>query len=159
MITKRMDPKDLDSAATIHSEAFPRQRLSHDWLSCSLKAFPRTLCFIIEEKQQILGYIIWSQKSGFRPEVVLELEQIAVLPNHQGHGVGAQLIRESLALVKEQLSSVGSKLKHIVVSTRSDNHAQRLYRNALGAEIEATISDLYSADEVYMIARDIGNRI
>jgi hypothetical protein len=37
-----------------------------------------------------VGYIIWVQKSGFRPEAVLELEQLAVLPGARGQdGVNA----------------------------------------------------------------------
>jgi hypothetical protein len=54
-----------------------------------------------------------------------------------------------------QLSSLGSKVKHVIVSTRADNHAQSIYRKALGAEVEATISNLFSADEVYMVARNV----
>ena len=43
----------------------------------------------------------------------------------------------------------------IIVATRVDNHAQKIYKNTLGAETEATIRDLYSADEVFMILRNI----
>ena len=39
--------------------------------------------------------------------------------------------------------------------TRSDNGAQKLYRTALGAEVVATISSLYSGDEVLMVARKV----
>jgi ribosomal protein S18 acetylase RimI-like enzyme len=42
-----------------------------------------------------------------------------------------------------------------LVSTRTDNQAQKLYRKVLGAEVEATIKNLYSADEVYMVARHV----
>jgi hypothetical protein len=45
------------------------------------------------------------------------------------------------------------------VTTRTDNHAQRLYRKALGATPEAVIQDLYSADEVIMVARNTGGRL
>jgi hypothetical protein len=38
---------------------------------------------------------------------------------------------------------------------RSDNHAQRLYAATLNASVEATIRNLYSADEVVMIAQNI----
>ncbi len=155
MNIRAMNKQDLKAAALIHSECFSRQRSSFEWLSCSMEAFPRTLCFVVEDESQILGYVIWGQKSGFRPEVVIELEQIAVSLNHQGHGVGSQLIRKSLALVNKQLNSMGSELKHLIVSTRADNHAQQLYQNTLGAKLEATISNLYSADEVYMVARNI----
>jgi len=155
MQTKLIEQADLKSAALVHSEAFPRQQSSRAWLSCSLNAFPRSLCFVLKEQGQVLGYIIWAQKSGFRPEVVLELEQIAVLPAYQGRGFGRQLIQESLPLVKKQLNSEGSKLKHIVVTTRADNQAQKLYQNVLNAKVEAIISNLYSADEAYMVARDV----
>jgi hypothetical protein len=40
-----------------------------------------------------------------------------------------------------------------VVTTRADNDAQALYRTTLGAEVEAVIKNLYSADEVFMAAR------
>lgn len=100
------------------------------------------------------GYI-WNQKSGFRSEAVVELEQIAVLPSHHGKGIGSSLIEETLPLVKYQLTKQGSVLKHVTVTTRADNHAQKLYRDILGAEVEATIANLYSGDEVLMVARNI----
>lgn len=37
---------------------------------------------------------------------------------------------------------------------RADNYAQSRYRNILGAQVEATIANLYSADEVVMVARN-----
>ena len=108
-----------------------------------------------KKKGEILGYIIWIQKSGFRPQAVIELEQLAVSPNFQNQGVGRQLITESLTLVNNHLSINGSTLKHILVTTRADNVAQQLYKSTLGAEIEATITNLYSDDEVLMIARNV----
>ncbi len=147
--------EDLEQAAQVHKEAFVRQQLSYEWLECNLKAFPRVLCFVAESDGKIAGYIVWMQKSGFRPGVVLELEQIAVLPSMHGHGIGQELIEKSLPRVREQLEKRNARLKHIIVTTRADNQAQRLYRKTLGAEVEATISNLYSADEVLMIARNI----
>ncbi|QUM85560.1 N-acetyltransferase [Moritella sp. 28] len=86
---------------------------------------------------------------------VLELEQIAIHPSFQGNGFSQDLIERSLKLVKSHLTNQGSKLKHILVSTREDNDEQKLYRKVLGAEVEATISNLFSANEVYMVARHI----
>jgi ribosomal protein S18 acetylase RimI-like enzyme len=144
---------DLATVAQIHARTFPRQRLSREWIECNWRASPRTQYFVAEEGQQVLGFIQWTQKSGFRDEVVLELEQIGVEPRHQGRGLGERLIRESLPQVVEQLSTRGARLKHVLVTTRADNQAQKLYRRCLGAEVEATLTDLYSADEVVMIAR------
>jgi ribosomal protein S18 acetylase RimI-like enzyme len=160
MTIRVMEKSDLETVAKAHELAFLRQTLSKEWLTCALNAFPRNLCYLVEEsesvgEQGVLGYIIWGQKSGFRPEVVLELEQIAVLPTCQGQGIGQALITESLNLVREHLALRDAKVKHILVSTRADNHAQSLYKKVLGAKVEATIENLFSADEVYMVARDV----
>ena len=100
----------------------------------------------------MVGYIFWSQKSGIRPSAVLELDQIAVMPQfqHQGHGEG--LIRESLSLVVAELRDKGQSLKSVLISTRADNDAQRLYAKLLGARVVANIDGLYSATEVMMLA-------
>lgn len=146
---------DLESAALIHKLAFPRQKHSLKWLQCNLNAAPRFLSFVAVRNKQIVGYIIWVQKSGFRSEAVVELEQLAISADFQRQGIGRKLIKESFYLVKEHLENNGSTLKHILVTTREDNVAQQLYMDTLGAEIETTISNLYSSNEVLMIARNV----
>ena len=155
MLVRRMRIEDLQAVAVAHHAAFVRQLDSEEWVACNFAAYPRIQIFVIQDGTQILGFIQWTQKSGFRKEVVLELEQLAVLPEVQGGGLGTRLIQESLPMVKAQLAERGASLKHIVVTTRADNAAQRLYRKALGAEVEAEISNLYSADEVFMVARKV----
>ncbi|MEZ8119075.1 GNAT family N-acetyltransferase [Vibrio splendidus] len=154
-----MTEADLDGAALVHQATFVRQHNSKTWLQCNLNAAPRFLNFVAESEGEVVGYIIWVQKSGFRREAVLELEQLAVLPSAQGQGLGKTLILDSLSQVKQYLADQGSMLKHVLVTTRADNFAQKLYQSTLGAEIETTISNLYSADEVLMIARNVGERI
>ena len=154
-----MTKADLNEAALVHQATFVRQQHSRSWLQCNLNAAPRFLNFVAESESEIVGYIIWVQKSGFRPEAVLELEQLAVLPSAQGQGLGKTLILDSLRQVKQHLADQGSTLKHVLVTTRADNFAQKLYQSTLGAEVETTISNLYSADEVLMIARNVGERI
>jgi len=150
-----MNKADLTQAAQVHQVAFVRQKLSYKWLECNLNAYPRVMSFVAELEGAIVGYICWAQKSGFRPEAVVELEQMAVSPNFQRQGIARHLIADSLPQLKAQLALQGSVLRHIVVTTRADNDAQKLYRNALGAEVEATICNLYSADEVFMVARNV----
>jgi len=60
-----------------------------------------------------------------------------------------------LSDIKDHLKDNKSVLKSIFISTRSDNHAQELYKKALGAQVITTIKDLYSADEVLMLAKCI----
>ena len=121
-------------------------------------AYPRIRIYVAQADKKIVGYIQWIEKSGFRKEVVLELEQIAVLSNWRGQGIGSNLINSSLALVKEELTQRVAVLKHVVVTTRADNSAQNIYRETLNASVETTISDLFSADEVIMIARNISKQ-
>ena len=154
MKIRLMVQSDLVSAAEVHRLTFVRQKQSQQWLQCNLNAFPRFLCFVAEENNVIVGYIIWNQKSGFRAEAILELEQLAVSPDHRNKGIGRALITNSLPLLKVHLASNDAIIKHIIVSTRADNFAQELYRSTLGATIEATISNLYSSDEILMIARN-----
>jgi len=153
-IIRAMTEKDIPSVADVHRQAFSRQRDSERWITCNFRAAPRMQYYVAVHDSAIVGYIHWTQKSGFRPETVLELEQIAVLPGMQGRGIGRRLIDESLPLIRERLDERGASLKAVMVTTRADNYAQRLYRDALGAEVECTIKDLYSADEVIMIARN-----
>ena len=82
----------------------------------------------------------------------MELEQIAVDNRNQNTGVATKLIEKSLQSIKDYLSDIDSVLKTVIVSTRTDNKAQALYRKVLGAEPIAVIKDLYSADEVIMKA-------
>lgn len=151
---RRMENQDLLSVAKVHKETFPRQTLSEEWITCNFHAYPRIRYFVAESEGIILGYIQWIEKSGFRKEVILELEQIGVMPSRQKNGVGSLLISESLKVIKEELKQREACIKHILVSTRRDNNAQELYKKVLKAQPEVVIHDLFSADEVLMIARN-----
>ena len=155
MNVRQMTAHDIQPVAEVHKAAFARQTMSRDWIQCNFNAYPRMQLFVAEEGVSIAGYIHWTQKSGFRTTVVLELEQLAVHPDLQDRGIGRQLITESLPLVRAQLAKRGATLKHIIVTTRADNYAQKLYQKTLGVETETTITDLYSADEVFMVRRNI----
>jgi ribosomal protein S18 acetylase RimI-like enzyme len=144
---------DTAAIAQIHAESFPRQRHSEEWIAANARAYPRARLYVASVDGGLRGYILWTEKSGFRPEVVLELEQIAVALVHRNRGIGEALIRQSLPLVAGELAMRSASVKAVLVSTRADNAAQRLYQKTLGAEIEATLPALYSGDEVLMVAR------
>ncbi len=152
---RKMKSTDISSVAGIHANVFPRQVGSEEWIACNFAAYPRIQYFVAEKDGQVIGFIEWLQKSGFRKEVVVELEQLGVVPLEQGRGIGRMLIEKSLGMLSEQLSTRGAGIKHVIVTTRADNHAQSLYKSVLKAEVEATMSNLYSADEVLMIARNV----
>ena len=143
---------DLSAVTSVHSASFPRQLLSTDWISCNAAAYPRARYFVAEVEGEVIGYILWLEKSGFRKDVVLELEQIAVVQPHRRQGVAETLIRESLPTVAHSLEERGATISSILVTTRADNDAVRLYERVLGARVTATIPGLFSADEVVMVA-------
>ncbi len=111
--------------------------------------------YVADLNSDVIGYIQWIQKSGFRSECIIELEQIAVLEEHRCKSVGKKLITESLKLVKQHLSTKESTLKGIIVTTRSDNHAKKIYESTLGAKEVCVIKQLYSGDESILITENI----
>lgn len=153
LTTRMMEDGDAVAVAHVHRLAFPRQTKSLEWVRCSLAAYPKCLAYVCEADADTLAYVFWAQRSGFRPSAVLELEQVAVLPDQQRRGIATQLIRESLGLARAELDSRGASIKAITISTRTDNAALRLYERTLGARQVATIPDLYSADEAILVAR------
>jgi predicted N-acetyltransferase YhbS len=80
IIIREMVEDDISSVAQVHRQAFSRQRDSEKWITCNFRAAPRMQCYVAVDGSAIVGYVHWTQKNGFREEAVLELEQIAVLP-------------------------------------------------------------------------------
>jgi len=151
-----MHEEDIHAVAKVHAKQFARQKDSVRWVSCNFAAYPRIMMFVARDEQdKVVGYIQWIQKSGFRQESVIELEQIAVLEKRQGKGIGALLIKESLVYIKNYLADTNSNLKAILVTTRTDNLAKSLYEKVLKAKEVAVIKDLYSHDEVIMMTKEI----
>jgi ribosomal protein S18 acetylase RimI-like enzyme len=156
VIVLHMHEDDIEAVSNIHSQQFSRQKDSVRWISCNFSAFPRIMIFVArDEKDKVIGYIQWIQKSGFRQEAVFELEQIAVLKDKQGKGIGTLLIEKSLKYLKDYLTDTNSTLKAVLVTTSTDNVAKSLYEKVLKAKEIAVIKDLYSHDEVIMITRDV----
>lgn len=152
---RRMTEQDIEAAAQVHAAAFPRQTFSKEWVECGFRAFPKIQFFVVEHQAEIVGVAFWTEKSGFRKEAIVELEQIAVSPSLQGQGIGTALIQQSLPAVAGKIAERGACLKHLLVNTRADNYAQQLYKKAMGAVPAATISGMFPVDEVYMIAKDV----
>jgi ribosomal protein S18 acetylase RimI-like enzyme len=152
----RAHKKDIREIARIASESFSGLKEKKDaikWITCNFNAFPIMQYFIAKQGKEIAGYILWSEKGGFRKESVVELEQLAVDKTFQGQGVGSQLIEKSFLEIKNYLKKRKSFLKIVQVTTGSENYAQNLYKKTLGVESECVIKDLFRGDEIIMVAR------
>ncbi|OTG81541.1 GNAT family N-acetyltransferase [Acinetobacter sp. ANC 4648] len=150
-IVRKANQSDLDDITEIHHKSFVRQSASKQWIESTLAAYPRYFCYLIEN-EKTCGYIFWAQKSGFRAEVILELDQIAIHPDFQGLGLSKILIVESLKNVEKELSVKNQKIKSVLVSTGVNNFARKIYEDLLNANEVAIITDLYSSPEVYLKA-------
>jgi ribosomal protein S18 acetylase RimI-like enzyme len=157
--TRRASEGDLPRIAEIGSEAFsglrPTER-GERWVRACFRAAPRMAYWVAERDGKVVGYILWMEKGGFRDRAVVELEQIAVARAHQGKGIGTALVRESLAELEREIEDRGAKLKAIEVTTGTEQTAVEFYRRTLGAEVVATIPDLFRGDERILIARRDG---
>lgn len=152
-----MHRDDIDAVAELHSQQFPRQHNSTQWVKCNFSAFPRIMMFVARnEKDSVIGYIQWIHKSGFRKESIMELEQISINQDWQGQAIGTQLIKQSLNSIKFYLADTNSTLKAVMVTTSADNiKAQNLYKKALVAQTIAVISGVYHKDEVIMASQEL----
>ncbi|RLG50623.1 MAG: N-acetyltransferase [Thermoproteota archaeon] len=151
-----MKETDIDDMTKVYLDSFKGMRDPESvekWIRCNFNAYPRMQYFVAEIDGRVVGYILWVEKGGFRKEAVLELEQIGVLRDYRGQGIGSKLIIKSLEEMKKYLMGRGSKLKLVEVTTGTSNQAQKLYIKTLNAKPECLIKDLFRGDELIMIAR------
>ena len=140
----------VERIVQIHGLAFIRQKDSYQWVISTLSAYPRFMCYVIHVEDQIAGYIFWAQKSGFRPEVILELDQIAIHPDFQGKGLSKILIIDALKMLQIELYKNEQVIKNILINTSQGNFAKKLYEDVLAAKEVAVIAGLFRLPEVYL---------
>ena len=148
--------QDIEKVALIAASCFSGLKdikKARQWVFCNFRAFPRMRYFTAKKGREVIGYIFWLEKGGFRKEVVFELEQIAVKEVFRGRGVGALLIEQSFKILQKKLKKRGAKLKLVEITTGTENQAQRLYKKALGAQAQVVLKDFFRGDELIMLAR------
>ncbi len=148
--------QDINQVAEIASQSFSGLKdlkNARKWINSNFNAYPRMQYFVAKSGKNILGYILWIEKGGFRKQAVFELEQIAVKKEFQSKGIGKKLINESFSKIKKYLKKQKRSLKLVQISTGTENIAQRFYEKTLKAKPECKIKDFYRSDEVIMIAR------
>lgn len=153
---RRATSQDLAAIAQIGSQAFSGLRPEPQalaWVEACFRSSPRMEYWVADGPSGVVGYILWVEKGGFRPQAVVELEQIAVRNDRRRQGIGARLIRASLAGVEQRLRARGATLKLIEVTTGSEQRALEFYREVLGAEPVAEIPDYFRGTEFVLVAR------
>jgi len=147
---------ELADIAGIGSESFTGLRpmaAAERWVRACWAAQPRMRYWVAHRDGGILAYILWVEKGGFRPEAVVELEQVAVRPSLRGQGIGGKLVRGSLDQLRSAIEAEGRRIKVIEVTTGSEQGAIEFYRRTLGAEVVAKVPGLFRGDEFILVAR------
>lgn len=156
-IVQQIQHSDIKHVAQIHEEEFPNDgdkfAQSQQWIYSKFLGWPVNRYYIAVNKDEIIGYILYTEIGGFRKNCVLELEQLAVAKVWQNQGVGTQLIDESLIQVASILANEKRNIKLVEMTTGVTNEVQRLYNKTLGAVVECRKKEFFDEDEVVMIAR------
>ena len=156
IMIREASESDLRGIARVGEAAFSGMRPSGKaalWVRTCWRASPRMRYWVALLGRKVVGYILWMEKGGFRKDVVLELEQIAVERSRRGRGIGELLIRTSLEGEQSRIERRGSRLKLVEVTTGSEQGALGFYRRSIGAKPVAKIPDLFRGDEYVLIAR------
>ncbi len=101
---------------------------------------------VAEEKGKIIGLATWIMH-GLPKHQLAELDRIAVLPEHRGHGIARPLFEALLKDCKEFYKKNKSKLRKMYILTHYDNiRAHRFYQK-LGFAHETTLKQHYYANK------------
>ncbi|KND50424.1 MAG: Acetyltransferase [Parcubacteria bacterium C7867-007] len=133
---RRAEERDLEAIGLINGSVFLGDRDQFDgaqrWATCWFNAFPLYQYFVVEEDDVVVGYAGWQLHGGFhRAEPVIELDQIGILPAHQGKGLAPRLIQECmqalLTWTKESNDRIESHLTFVVWAYALNFNAVNVY--------------------------------
>jgi putative acetyltransferase len=91
-------PEDREAIRAVHVSAFPAA-LEADLVETLVEAKDATLSLVAEQDGQVLGHILCSRmevEGDGKPVRAVGLAPVAVIPDLQGKGIGAALIRAAI---------------------------------------------------------------
>ena len=91
---------DIHQIAHIYSVCFPNERSHLEWITACFQSAPKGIYYVVEADSEIVGYILWCVKNGFREKTIVELEQVGVHPDFSGKGYGKHLVIDTFNLFK-----------------------------------------------------------
>jgi len=125
------------SAAIVREEIYDTLTIKEmmSWMENGIGSFPFCQHFVATaEDEEILGFISWGLYDRLDPELVLEVNWMAVKHNFQRQGIGESLLLVSLEKVKAYWSQEGLRVRAVMVST--DPSSAGFYRKVLPPPIQ-----------------------
>lgn len=150
IVVRKAEKTDSSSIAEMYSRCFEREKMHEIWVEANMNAFPRYAYYVAEQNAKPVGYACWVVKSGFRDRAVVELEQVGVLPQYSGKGIGKSLLLQSFEKFREHLMGLSIEVKAVYVTTREGNFAEDLYTKLFNIERQGVIKNYGSGDEVVL---------
>jgi len=148
-IRKALD-SDLSEISNIYEVCFPRESNHGNWVRACFSSAPKSVYYVIESESQIIGYILWCVKNGFRAQSIVELEQIGIHPDHSGKGHGKLLVKLSFSEFQQHVKDLGFSIGAILVTTSEGNYAEKIYKSTIGVRTAATINGYGSGNELIL---------
>ncbi len=99
-----------------------KKEIAEDWTRKRMDLFPYSITFVAvdNETSKIVGYGLYLMIGGLSG--VVQLEQLAVLPEYQRRGIGRQIMEEAEPLIEKHLTdNFNIKLFKFVLTTSMDN--------------------------------------
>jgi GNAT superfamily N-acetyltransferase len=127
---------DLDVIAAINASVFLGDRdnaaSARRWVDCWRNAYPLYQYFVACDGDTVVGYAGWQLHGGFlRAEPAVELDQLGVVPEAQGKGVGPQLIEEGIdllmAFIQKTNNRIESRVTFVVWVYEHNANARKVY--------------------------------
>jgi len=105
---RSMERRDLAPCGAVYAQAFPVEHWGIDWTAETAAAYltdffeqRRFVGYVYEADGEVLGCILALRRiSGSREELIIQ--EMAVLPQRQGQGIGRQLLNAVKAYSREQ---------------------------------------------------------
>ena len=125
-LVRRISPDDIASVVALDATAFaPFWRVNDDMVRQASEKSPYAL--VAEMEQRVVGYLLAERSldEGY-------ISRLAVLPGHQGRGLGTRLVREAFSqMQRDGLNSVSLNTQEN--NTRSRNLYEHLGFQHIGA--------------------------
>jgi ribosomal protein S18 acetylase RimI-like enzyme len=152
----------MEIAKIAHEEIYDEIPLNEieEWIK-NIGNFPYVQHFVVEENNQILGFITWGFFDRYEDKIILEIILMAVKSGFQRKRIGTQLLENSLKEIKLYWLRRGLKVVMIFVDTEEENEiACRFYEKIIKPTQKFLIPNVFTSNRAKIFYfKNIGQTI